>query len=80
VFGRSPNTQLKFVLSLSADGLRIILRILVAACSILGLEEDRFFFYGFPEFLVANGEWDTAAYVASGRVRKIFKSGVFSFM
>jgi hypothetical protein len=68
------------VLSISADGLRIILRILVVACSFLGLEEDRFFFYGFPEFLLANGGWDTAACIASGRVRKRFKSGVFSFM
>jgi len=68
------------VLSISADGLRIILLILVAACSVLGLEEDRFFFYGFPEFLPANGGWDTAASIANALVRKHFKSGVLSFM
>jgi hypothetical protein len=68
------------VLSISTDGLRIILRILVAACSILELEEDRFLFYGFPKFLLGNGGWDTAASIAKARVRKHFKSGAFSFM
>lgn len=71
--GHLSHSSLKFVLSISADGLRIVLRILMAPCSILRLKD------GWPFLLFLPSKWGSG-YCSSSGFEPRWGQDSFSFL